>query len=100
MGEPPEWKKKELQRKRREERMRKRISSKHNLLGELEECPHRDKEMPVRWTEGKDGKLHVEPTRVTVGTTQGFRIDADDWIRIFGTPEEKAELAEREAETD
>lgn len=85
-----DWQTKELKDKKRAERESKRISSKHNLLGELEECPHRGKEMPVRWT--KEGSTwHVEPSSVAFGT-KGFRISAEDWTRIFGTPEEKAAL--------
>lgn len=77
-----DWKAKELARKKKEERESNRISSRHNLLGELESCPHRDKEMPLRWT--RDGDTwHVEPTRVSFGS-KGFSIPADDWERIFG----------------
>lgn len=90
------WQKKELRDKKRREYRESRISSDHELSGAKHREPRRDKDIPLKWSEGNDGKLHVEPSRVAVGPRPGFRIDADDWIRIFGTEEEKAKLESQE----
>ena len=86
-----DWKAAELKDKKRKEYFEGRISSDHNMLGELEVCHTRDKDIPHKKTVGKDGMIHVEPTRIQVGA-KGFTISADDWTRIFGTEEEKAML--------